>query len=239
MRYLDLSLERPEENLALDEALLDFCEESGSGEILRLWEPTDYFVVLGYSNKIAKEVNVPYCAARNIPVLRRISGGGTVLQGPGCLNYSLILDMQREPALRSIKKANSFIMEKNCAALSSVLGREAAVEGITDLTLDHRKFSGNAQRRRQRYLLFHGTFLAGFDLTVIEGTLQMPPVQPDYRKNRRHLDFVSNISVPKDSIKDALRKVWNANGPVESVPLERVRGLVEEKYSRREFIEKF
>ena len=91
MKLLDLTLPSPAENLACDEALLDACDENGGEEILRFWEAREPFVVVGYANKVATEVNLDACAAKKLPVFRRCSGGGTVLQGPGCLNYALIL----------------------------------------------------------------------------------------------------------------------------------------------------
>ncbi len=91
MKHLDLTLPSPAENLACDEALLDWREENGGEEILRFWESPETFVVVGYANKIATEVNVENCRAKQIPIFRRCSGGGTVLQGAGCLNYALIL----------------------------------------------------------------------------------------------------------------------------------------------------
>ena len=48
-------------------------------------------MVVGYANQVEVEVNVPACTARGIPILRRCSGGGTVVQGPGCLNYAVVL----------------------------------------------------------------------------------------------------------------------------------------------------
>src|SRR6266852_576362 len=104
MKYLDLTLPSAAENLACDEALLDWLEEKGEPEVLRVWEPREHFVVLGYANKAFLEVNLEACLKRRIPILRRCSGGGTVLQGPGCLNYSLLLKIAGEPALRSISQ---------------------------------------------------------------------------------------------------------------------------------------
>src|SRR5690349_1163395 len=104
--FLDLTLATPGENLACDEALLEQCESGDAPGVLRFWEPAGYFVVVGYANHIRREVNEAACAAEGIPVLRRCSGGGTVLQGPGCLNYSLVLNIEEEPALQSIPSAN-------------------------------------------------------------------------------------------------------------------------------------
>src|ERR1041384_1929474 len=91
MKLLDLTLPTPEENLACDEALLDLCETDGDDGILRFWEARQHFIVLGYSNKAGTEANLPRARQYSVPVLRRCTGGGAVLQGPGCLNYSLIL----------------------------------------------------------------------------------------------------------------------------------------------------
>ena len=101
MKHCDLTLPSAEENLACDEVLLDLCDEGDAGEVIRFWEPAQYFVVVGYGNKLATEVNVPFCQLNTIPVLRRCSGGGTVLQGPGCLNYSLILGLEAAGPLQS------------------------------------------------------------------------------------------------------------------------------------------
>src|SRR5689334_4783234 len=98
MKLLDLTLPTPEENLACDEALLDRCDEGVGPAVLRFWQPQQYFVVVGYSNRVEREVNQEVCQARGIPILRRCSGGGAVLQGAGCLNYSLILRIDSDPA---------------------------------------------------------------------------------------------------------------------------------------------
>ena len=69
----------PEENLACDEVLLDLCERGGGDELLRFWALPQYFVVVGYANKASTEVDLPLCRQLGIPVLRRCTGGGTVL----------------------------------------------------------------------------------------------------------------------------------------------------------------
>lgn len=231
MNWLDLTLPTPAENLACDEALLDASEAGRAGNVLRFWEPTQYFVVVGYANAVNSEVNRPACDALGIPVLRRCSGGGTVLQGPGCLNYSLVLDVNGHNQLGNITSANRFIMDRNRAALESILHRPVAVRGHTDLVVDGRKVSGNAQRRHRRFLLFHGTFLLGFDLSLVERLLPMPSRQPDYRSNRPHGDFLSNLGVTAGTVKAALRDAWDAGQPLEAVPHDAIATLARGKYA--------
>ena len=66
MKYLDLTFPSPEENLACDEALIDQCEVLGGPGVLRFWESQRYFVVVGYSNRNASEVNLEACRLEGI-----------------------------------------------------------------------------------------------------------------------------------------------------------------------------
>jgi lipoate---protein ligase len=237
MYCLDLTLPSPAANLACDEALLDACEEDSGGEVLRFWEPRDYFVVAGFSNAVAREANLEACRRAGVGVFRRCSGGGTVLQGPGCLNYSLTLNLADRPELETIPAANRHIMGRNCQALSAVLGSAVEVRGFTDLAIGGLKFSGNAQRRKRRALIFHGTFLLRFDLGLMEKFLTMPSRQPDYRLGRAHADFLTNLNAPAPAITTALKTAWLAAKELEVVP--DCRRLVAEKYARDEWNLKF
>ncbi len=207
MFCLDLTLPTPAENLAADEALWAACE-AGGGEVLRFWESTTPFVVMGYANRVATEVNLVACRERGVPVLRRVTGGGTVVQGPGCLNYSLILRLDHHPATAGITQTNLWIMNRHAAALTELLGRPVRRRGDTDLAIGDRKFSGNAQRRGRQALLFHGTFLLDLDLGLVPALLPMPSRQPDYRAARSHGDFVMNLGATAGTGKAALAAVW-------------------------------
>ena len=239
MNCLDRTWPAAAENLAGDEALLDWAEEADGPETLRFWEPADPFVVVGYANRVGTEVNEAACAALAIPVYRRCTGGGTVLQGPGCLNYALILRAAEDGPLASITGANRFIMERNRAALQTLTERPVRVQGHTDLTVGARKFSGNAQRRRRRFLLFHGSFLLNLDLDLVEQCLAMPSKEPDYRGHRSHREFVANLGVSADAVKAALVQAWG----VQPAPLpdlaSRVEHLAETKYRSVEWNQRF
>lgn len=235
MNLLDLTLPTPAENLACDEALLDWCETEGTPDVLRFWEPGEHFVVLGYANKVQVEVDTDACRLRGLPILRRCTGGGTVLQGPGCLNYSLLLNVERQPALQTITGTNCFIMQRHQAALASLLGVPVGVRGHTDLALGELKFSGNAQRRKRRFLLFHGTFLLRLETELMEAVLRSPSRQPDYRRNRSHGRFVTQLDTPADALKAALRDAWGASAIAPAFPLSAISHLVHEKYSRDEW----
>ncbi len=244
MKFLDLNLPSPAENLACEETLLDWCEENGGEEILRFWQARETFVVVGYANKIATEVNVENCRAKKIPIFRRCSGGGTVLQGAGCLNYALLLRISDDGPCRTITSANKFIMEKNRTAIESEVRSQKSeadisVCGHTDLSLVTRhpslvtpkKFSGNSQRRKKNFLLFHGTFLLDFNLALVGEFLKMPSQQPDYRASRSHREFLTNLNLPADKVKAALKKSWGAVEELKDFPKPDIQKLAAQKYS--------
>jgi lipoate-protein ligase A len=242
MKILDLTLPTPAENLAGDEALLQAAETDNSGEVLRFWESPTHFVVVGYANKVATEVNVAACEARKIPILRRCSGGGTVVQGPGCLNYALVLRIAGDQPTHSIHATNQSIMEHNREAISSALRTPHSalrIEGHTDLTIGALKFSGNSQRRQRNFLLFHGTFLLNFDLALVGELLHPPSLQPAYRRSRPHDEFVANLNLESTTIKHAMAKTWQASEPLENIPLATIKSLVQSKYERPDWNFKF
>lgn len=239
MKYCDLTLPSPEENLACDEALLESCQEGRSEELLRVWEPEQYFVVVGYANKAGTEVNLPFCRRNSIPVLRRCTGGGTVLQGPGCLNYSLLLRFDEAGPLRSVSATNEFILQRHQSALAALVQAKVERQGQSDLAIGGLKFSGNAQRRKKHYLLFHGSFLLHFDLGLIEKALPMPSRQPAYRAHRSHSEFLVNLKLPPQVLKAALATAWDAAQPMTRLPSEQIAALAREKYSRDEWNLKF
>ena len=142
---LDLTLPSPLANLALDEALLEELEEEGGHPVLRLWESHRYFVVLGRSSRVVDDVHVEACRQDCVPVLRRASGGGTVLQGPGCLSYAFVLPISLHADLRDLRRTNEFLLRPIAAALSR-WEPAIALQGISDLSVYRRKMSGNAQR---------------------------------------------------------------------------------------------
>jgi lipoate-protein ligase A len=235
VKYLELTLPTPEENLACDEALLLACDEGETDEVLRFWEAPGHFAVLGYSGRIDKEVSLARCRERRVPVLRRLSGGGAVLQGPGCFNYSLVLQMREHAGLHDVTATNAFVMQKLKQALEPVVPSAVAVQGHTDLTLGGKKFSGNAQYRKRRALLFHGSFLLDFDVSLITELLLPPPKQPAYRRNRSHVDFLTNLNLPASAIKAAVMQSCGAEEELLDVPFERIAMLVRDRYSKDEW----
>jgi lipoate-protein ligase A len=232
VQFLDVTLNEPAANLALDEALLLQAEAETGGEVLRLWEYPAPVVVLGSACRIAEDVDVATCQAEGVPILRRSSGGGTVLWSTGCLLFSLVLDTEREAALETIRASYAWILERIVAALG-VPGLR--VDGISDLAIGDRKVSGNAQQRKRRYILHHGTLLHAFDIAGVGRFLRQPPREPEYRAGRLHTDFLTNLPLTLVELRERLIIEWQAWEPYPEIPFERIARLREEKYDQGEW----
>lgn len=227
MRLFERSFHSAYHNIALDEALLLKAEQSNSGEVLRIWELDSPAVILGSGCKHELDVDVDSCEKDGVPILRRSSGGGTVLLGKGCLLFTLILHLESRPGLATIKGSYQAIMGKmvDCLGLPN-----SSHDGISDLTLGSKKFSGNAQQRKSNYILHHGSILYDFDLGTIQKYLKHPPMEPEYRSGRSHSDFLTNIPLTRIEIKERIKNGWACRETPQNLPIEETEKLVAEKY---------
>jgi lipoate-protein ligase A len=195
----------PEDHLAREWTLFRSAELSSSGELLRYWEATRPVVVVGRSGRLADDVLGDACVADGVPILRRFTGGGTVVLAPGCLNYAVVLSLVSRPELTDV--AGSF---------RSILGRLAralglpnlSFEGDADLALEGRKVSGNAQRRGRMTLFHHGTLLYAFDSRLADRYLKAPVRAPAYRAGRRHEEFLTNLPLSAAGVRQRLAQAW-------------------------------
>jgi lipoate---protein ligase len=217
MYYSEVSASTPERNLALDEALLIESEEGKDIEVLRVWEAAAPFIVLGCGCKAASDIRSSEGVSA-YRVLRRVTGGGTVLQAPGCLNYALVLSIGGSDFHHNISATNRFVMERLREAFQTLAPQAVAVCGTSDLTLEGRKFSGNAQKRCRRFLLFHGTCLYNFDIGAADRVLSLPDRRPDYRGSRLNSSFLTNLPAARGEIAAALRAAWDAQEPLAELP---------------------
>ncbi|MCB9772022.1 MAG: lipoate--protein ligase family protein [Candidatus Omnitrophica bacterium] len=200
--FKEISFANPAENILYDDVLLSLAEQGKIGNTLRIWESSVYFVVLGRTGKVQEDLYASALIADGVPVLRRSSGGGTVVQGPGCLNFSFILSKENHADLADLRRSYHVISHDVLTVLKS-LRVQGVFRPTSDLALEtnDKKFSGNAQRRGRKFILHHGTILYDFDLNLISRYLAMPVDMPDYRKGRPHEDFIANIPVkPNDFI---------------------------------------
>jgi len=206
----DISLDSPLENIVYDDVLLQLAEDQIIGDTLRFWESSQFFIVLGKIGKVDDDVDLNNVQRDHVPIYRRSSGGGTVLQGPGCLNYSLILSKDTFHQLNDLRQSYTFILGKIVQALKDI-NIEAEWLPISDIALiqSQKKISGNAQKRARRNILHHGTLLYNFDIRKISQYLRTPKNMPVYRKDRKHRDFVENLKVSSQKLKKQIQCVFD------------------------------
>lgn len=235
MDLLKLSLPTIAENLALDEALLEEAETKHHAQgILRLWEASQLAVVLGRSSAVADEVNLPYCEQHEIAVARRCSGGASVVVGPGCLMYSVVLPLDTRPELARIDNAHCFVLQTMLRAIRPRFPN-AACAGTSDMAAESKKFSGNSLRVKRTHLLYHGTLLYDFPLPRIQQCLRTAPRQPAYRAGRDHLDFVCNLSISRTDLESAIATAWGAHDSRQDWPEATTSQLLHDRYHKREW----
>lgn len=235
MKLLRLTQESPAANLAIDESLLETAELRPTyPEVLRIWEPTAPLVVLGRSSPIEQEVNLEFCQRHQIPVLRRCSGGQTIVTGPGCLMYAVLLDYRQRPELRMLDRAHQFVMNEMQRAIES-LQIGVQMQGTSDLTYLQRKFSGNSLRSKRDWFVYHGTLLCEFDLELISQCLNDPIRQPAYRAGRSHREFLIQLPTTPAQLTDAIVRQWSAEQELTDWPTELSQQLETEKYATREW----
>ncbi len=185
------TIARDHHDLAGDWALFDAVESGAADYLYRCWQTTAPIVVAGRFRPLADDVNVEACGADRIPIVRRSSGGGTVVLGDGCLNYAVALSLVSRPPLHDVALSFAVIL----GAIVEALGVPGVRISGTDLSLHGRKVSGNAQQRGRRALLHHGTLLFAFDPLLASRYLKEPSRQPAYRRSRCHADFLANLPV--------------------------------------------
>ena len=237
----DQTLSSVEENLALDEALLIEADQGRGTPALRFWEPRKYAIVLGASRRLRNDVLVDACRADVVPILRRSSGGGTVVVGPGTLNVTVVLPDLMAPGLSSVEIAQRYVMER-IALLIRGLGQPVTVKGGGDLTLGNRKCGGSAQRRLKSWFMVHCSILNDFAIERIVRYLAIPDKQPEYRAGRPHQEFLCNLDLPRGILVNALCREWSPGSSLTTAPVGLgtvLKSLLAEKYANPAWIERF
>jgi len=149
MLYIRNESTNPYFNLAFEEYLFNL-EDNNNYVLLWQNEPT---IVVGKFQNTAEEINCEYVKEKGIHVVRRITGGGAVYHDLGNLNYTFIS--------KGLEK-KEFDFTKFTMPIVKALGKlgvKAELSGRNDITIDQKKFSGNAQHVKKGKVLHHGTLL--------------------------------------------------------------------------------
>ena len=180
------------QNIAIDEAIFILGRQKPEPSI-RVWEQVSPAIVLGRSQKPELEVNVQNCKLNNLPIARRCSAGGTVIQNSGSLNFMFHFPISWNPILSDVRKSFQFFAEyiQQALALRNIPSGYRLLSDITNG--EEKKISGNAQSRTQNSIMHHGTILAKPCHELMDKYLLQPSAEPEYRKSRDHRSFVTSL----------------------------------------------
>ncbi|MBG0781716.1 MAG: lipoate--protein ligase [Bacteroidales bacterium] len=162
MFFLEKPSRDPWFNLAVEEYLLRQTKH----DIFMLWQNAPSLILGKHQNPVI-EINTACLVENKIPVIRRISGGGTVFHGPGNLNFSFITTSSDQEDKINFQRFTKPILDY----LNSN-GIPAEMTGKSNLTVNGLKFSGNAAHVFKNRSLHHGTLLFDADLKAVDRCLK-------------------------------------------------------------------
>jgi len=150
MIYIESRNSSPFHNLALEQFVFDNL--GLENDCFMLWQ-NDNSIIVGKHQNTSGEINAAFVKERNITVARRLSGGGAVYHDLGNLNFTFITGAEKTEGIDF-----SVFCEPIGKALRS-FGVPVEISGRNDMTVDGKKFSGNAQYIKNGRVMHHGTIL--------------------------------------------------------------------------------
>ena len=166
MRYLTSDSTDIRQNLAVETYLMEHAD---------LTEPILYFyinspcIIVGRYQNVLAEINQQYVQDHQIILTRRTSGGGAVYDDLGNVSFSFITRDDGD-AVGNFKRFTDPVIK----ALHQMGATGAAMTGRNDLTIDGKKFSGNAMHVENGRMFSHGTLMYDVDQTQIAKALNVP-----------------------------------------------------------------
>lgn len=187
----------PEPELAIGEYLEDeaLCAATRDDRRARhrVYRPARREVVLGRGSKPRIELELEACQEDAVPIARRPGGGCAVLLDPGNLIVSVALPLAGLGAnLRAFARLSAWLVD----ALAGVGIPGVVREGPSDLVLGDRKVGGACIHRTRDLLYYSTTLLCAPEVRLMERYLRHPPREPEYRRGRRHAEFVGSLLEP-------------------------------------------
>lgn len=183
MRFIHNTETDPAFNLAAEEWLL----HNSGADVFMLWRNAQA-VIVGRNQNTLAEIDEHFLRQRNIPVIRRLTGGGAVFHDLGNVNFTFISLDRRGEGL-NFRRFTEPVLE----ALRS-MGVPCQFDGRNDLTIEGRKFSGNAQHVSKDRVLHHGTLLFCAEMADMSGALRVNPVKYQDKAVQSIRARVTNIS---------------------------------------------
>ena len=245
MRFIPLIAARPEVQMAIDEAIMRARIEGRVPDTVRLYVFRPSSITIGRFQSVRHDVNLEKCRELGIPVVRRITGGGSVFHDEfGEITYSVVAGEDIHPMLKNVESSYRYLAGPLVDALKE-LGLEAGFSGLNDIVANGKKISGSAQTRRKGVILQHGTFMYSTRLDVLVSVLRASKVKLKDKGVKSIWERVTTveregIKLSRDEAYELLmRKFFEAfpleEGKLTDYELELAERLVEERYGSDEW----
>jgi len=200
-------------NLAYEEYLVDSAEPDEA--VLFLWQNSDT-VVIGCNQNPWRECNLQAMERDQVKLSRRVTGGGAVFHDIGNMNFSFIVPK----SMYDVTRQGSVIVK----ALEKI-GLHAEQSGRNDITVDGRKFSGNAFLHRKNTSLHHGTVLIGADMSRLMEYLNVDPLKLTGKGIQSVSSRVVNLRefIPDLSVETMMQVISDSFSQEYGIPSEIIR----------------
>ncbi|MBP6976804.1 MAG: lipoate--protein ligase [Lentimicrobiaceae bacterium] len=235
-----LFVDRPETDPYFNLAAEEYIFRNIRDDVIMLWRNTPA-VIIGKHQNPHREVNLTFARENHLPVIRRITGGGTVYQDMGDINFTFIRSEQTNPMINYGAILHPLISIMNSWHIP------CKMTGKSDITIHDRKISGNAQHIFKNRILHHGTLLYASNLEDLNSALT--PTSRGYhdrsiRSNPYPVanisDFLSNppsIEQFQEQLHTELLKIFSPIARIGFTSCDRdsIRELAEKKYKTWEW----
>lgn len=231
-RLLNLEYPDPRMNMSVEEAILLSVNKGMVPNTVRFWRNANA-VVSGYLQD-ESEIDLEACRKHGVAIVRRITGGGTVYQDLGNLNWTVCVNRDHRLIPRDFYKIFRIFGELIVKAINR-LGINAKFKAPNMIVVNNRKVSGMAMCIKRNSILCHGTLLVNTRLDIL---LKVLNISAEVTTLQRELDEYISMYEIKESITKYFEEVYGINlkeGYLEEDEEVSAEKLYEEKYSKTEW----
>jgi lipoate---protein ligase len=228
-------------NSYFNQAVEEYFMKNTKEECFILWR-NEPCVFIGKNQNAMAEINIDFVKENKVRVNRRYSGGGAVFHDLGNINFTFLTN--------KVENAGIDFKKFTLPIINSLreLNINAEFSGRNDITIDGKKFSGNAQYYWKDRVLHHGTLLFSGNLTNLSAALNPKPIKFEDKSVKSVASRVTNISehLPepmtvlefRDFLQSHFMKLNNIGKVYEMSEdeIKAIQKLVDEKYTTWEWI---
>lgn len=232
-RLVDSTTYDPFYNLSIEEAILRSVGKGHSPNTIRFWCNSSCIIV-GFSQHVESEVKIDVCRKMKIPIVRRFTGGGTVYQDLGNLNFSVIVNRGHSLFSNDIIKSYE-VVARGVMKGMELLGLEATFS-VNEILLNNKKISGMAGANQFGACIRHGTLLVDTDPHIIKKVLK------NLKKEVTNLNMYFTKKLTINDVKEALTSGFEEEFSIKlekrNITIEEIKTamkLYDEKYSLDEW----